>query len=134
MLEERLSGGRSQREGAKKGKAWEKVRLGPQVAWGFKKKRGGGQNEWEEKVCVGRMEKGQWHRRWLLAGGVTTQMSTRCITLCRFISIQPSPISLRSMFLSVILYFVEAVPFKEGDDKSQHCDGKRARGGNQHQW
>ena len=69
----------------------------------------------------------------LLAGGVTTQMSTRCITLCRFISTQPSPISLRSMFLSVILYFVEAVPFKEGD-KSQHCDGKRARGGNQHQW
>ena len=65
--------------------------------------------------------------------GVRTQMSTRCITLCPLISTQPSPISLRSMFLSVILYFVEAVLFKEGD-KSQHCDGKRARGGNQHQW
>ena len=57
IVEERLSGGRSQREGAKKGKAWEKVRLGPQVAGGFKKKRGWGQNEWEDKVCVGRIEK-----------------------------------------------------------------------------
>ena len=35
------------------------------------------------------------------------------------------------MFLSVILYFVEVVPFKEGD-KSQHCDVQGPEGGNQH--
>ena len=52
-------------------------------------------------------------------------LSAHCIT--HFITLPPlPPPTPHSMFLSVILYFVEVVPLKEGD-KSQECDGETTR-------
>ena len=98
---------------------------------------------WDFKIrmrCVNLLtcmkEKGQWHRREEGGGtGVTTQMSTHCITLCPFVPSHQSPshhpdippnitiftqirrrifTQIKGTLRKVILYFVvEVVPFKE---------------------
>ena len=73
-------------------------------------------------------EKGQW--RWCEDTNVNPLHNFMSF---HFITTAPPIPSPRSMFLSVILYFVEVVPFKEGD-KSQHCDVQGPEGGNQDHW